>query len=190
MKMVTVTNRSGNTVIYRIPEDNIRREFAPGEPKQVDAAELEKLSHKPGGYSIINKYLLISDPEVIDDLGVVVEPEYYMEEPQVKELLINGSLEEFLDCLDFAPAGVLQMVKNLAVALPLNDVAKRKAIKDKLGFDVDKAVANVEAEKAEEKALAEGGATKERRVKKEEPAAAPQTGRRTTPKYNVVHKDD
>ena len=82
------------------------------------------------------------------------------------------------------------MVKNLAVALPLNDVAKRKAIKDKLGFDVDKAVANVEAEKAEEKALTEGGSTKERRVKKEESAAVSQTGRRTTPKYNVVHKDD
>lgn len=190
MKMIKVTNRSGNMVVYRIPEENIRREFMPGETKQLNAEELEKLSHRPGGYSIITDYLLISDPETIDDLGVVTEPEYYMEEPQVRELLIKGSLEEFLDCLDFAPAGVLQMVKNLAVALPLNDVAKRKAIKDKLGFDVDKAVANVEAEKAEEKALAEGGATKERRVKKEEAAAAPQTGRRTTPKYNVVHKDD
>jgi len=37
----------------------------------------------------------------------------------------TGSLDEFLDCLDFAPEGVTDLIKTLAVELPLNDVAKR-----------------------------------------------------------------
>ena len=52
----------------------------------------------------------------------------------------NGSLEQFLDCLDFAPDVIKDMIKDLAVELPLNDMAKRQAIQDKLGFDVTKAI--------------------------------------------------
>jgi len=52
----------------------------------------------------------------------------------------TGSLDEFLDCLDFAPEGVKDLIKNLAVDLPLNDVAKREAIFNKLGFNVDNAI--------------------------------------------------
>jgi hypothetical protein len=68
----------------------------------------------------------------------------------------------------------------------LNDVAKRKAIKDKTNYDVDRAIANIQAEKAAELAEkggenAESGA-KQRRVQPEEKSA----GRRTTPNYNVV----
>ena len=35
---------------------------------------------------------------------------------------------------------VIDMIKDLAVELPLNDVQKREVIRDKLGFDVDFAV--------------------------------------------------
>ena len=52
----------------------------------------------------------------------------------------TGSIDEFLDCLDFAPEGVTELIKTLAVQLPLNDVAKREAIYNKLGFNVDNAI--------------------------------------------------
>ena len=116
-----------------------------------------------------------------------IEPEYNMSVEDVKKLMLEGSLDAFLDCLDFAPAGVIQIIKDLAVKLPLNDVAKRKAIKDKTNFDVDRAIANIQAEKAAE--LAEKGeenaesSAKQRRVQPEEKPA----GRRTTPNYNVVN---
>jgi hypothetical protein len=54
----------------------------------------------------------------------------------------EGTLDEFLDCLDFAPIGVIDLIKRYAVALPLSDYNKRKAIKDKLGYDVDAAIKN------------------------------------------------
>ena len=74
----------------------------------------------------------------------------------------------------------------MSVSLPLEDYNKRKALLEKTGFDVDKAVANLQAEKAEEKTAAtESAAPTERRVK-----PAVQTGRRTAPNYKVVVKDN
>jgi hypothetical protein len=41
--------------------------------------------------------------------------------------------------------GVIEMVKKYAVELELNDVRKRKAIQNKLGFNIDNAIAiNIE----------------------------------------------
>ena len=45
-----------------------------------------------------------------------------------------------MDCLDFAPEAVKDTIKSMAVDLPLNDMSKRQAILDKLGFDVTKAI--------------------------------------------------
>ena len=53
---------------------------------------------------------------------------------------VNTSLDQLLDCLDYAPEGVISLVKNMAVDMKLNDVSKRDAIKDKTGFDVSKKV--------------------------------------------------
>ena len=36
-----VKNRSASTVVYNIPDQNIRREFAPGEEKKIAFKELE-----------------------------------------------------------------------------------------------------------------------------------------------------
>ena len=69
-----------------------------------------------------------------------VEPEYDYTPTDIKNLLLNGSLDELLDCLDFAPEGVIEIVKDLAVELPLNDVAKREAILNKTGFNVTNAI--------------------------------------------------
>ena len=69
--------------------------------------------------------------------------------------------------------------------LPLNDFNKRKAIKEKLGFDVDAAIKNNEASKEEVKS----SETPTRRVvEKKEDAESKAPARRTTPKYNIVNK--
>ena len=111
-KIYQVKNRSASTVCYRIPEDNIRRPFAPGEVKKISLAELEKLSYQPGGPQLLAHFLQILGPEeVVQDLGIKTEPEYNMSEADIVELMKNGSLDAFLDCLDFAPHGVIEMMK-------------------------------------------------------------------------------
>ena len=86
-----------------------------------------------------------------------------------------GSMDEFLDCLDFAPDGVIDLVKNLAVTLKLNDYAKREAILEKTGFDVTKAI---EINKATEEIKQEKTNTT-RRVKEETQEVTEKPVRRT-----------
>ena len=148
-KTYIVKNRSSNKVVYRIPELGIRREFMPGESKKIDYEELEKLSYRPGGSNIIANYLQIDDLAVAAEFnaGRPVEIEYNYSEADVVELLKHGSLDSLLDALDFAPEGVKELIKTLAVSLPLSDTQKLAAIKAKTGFDAATAIRHVEEEK-------------------------------------------
>lgn len=143
-KKVSVKNRAGNgTIIYRIPDmGNLRREFQDGEEKVITFEELKKLSYIPGGDVLLKEYLTIEDKQVLNELGYKPEPEYFYTKEDIVKLMQTGSLDEFLDCLDFAPQGVKDSIKTIAVELPLNDVAKREAIQQKLGFNVDNAIRN------------------------------------------------
>ena len=148
-KTYNVKNRSSSRVIYRIPELNIRREFMPGETKKISYEELEKLSYRPGGENLIANYLQISDIEIAQEFnsGRPIELEYNFSEEDVRQLLTTGSLDSLLDALDFAPAGVIDLIKSIAISLPLTDLQKAAAIKAKTNFDVATAIRHVEEEK-------------------------------------------
>lgn len=181
-KIITIKNRSAAQVTYSIPEDGIRRSFAPGEVKKISSEELEKLTYQPGGKEILIGFLQVIEEEGRQLAGLRVEPEYNMSEADVIKLIKEGSIDEFLDCLDFAPVGVIDLIKKFAISVPLYDMQKRAALKKKTGFDVDAALKNIAAEKEDEDGTILKQAAPERRVKKDEVPA----GRRTTPKYNVV----
>ena len=147
-KIYNVKNRSASTVVCRIPEYGIRKAFAPGETMKMSFDELEKLSYQRGGRELMANFLQIMEDQVNDELGIHRENEYYMNEQQIVELLKNGSVPAFEDCLDFAPIGVIDLVKQFAVSLPLTDTVKIRILKDKTGFDVEKALDNAAADKA------------------------------------------
>lgn len=173
-RVFNVKNRSASVVVYRIPEEGIRREFAPGEVKKLSFNELEKLTYQAGGRELMANFLQIQEDIVNDRLNIPRENEYYMSEEQIIELLKSGSEEAFEDCLDFAPIGVLDLVKKFAVSLPLTDTIKIRILRDKTGFDVEKALANMDRDKASEKT---------------EPTQKPVTkGRRVNTNYKVISK--
>ena len=178
-----VKNRSSSVVVYRIPESNLRREFAPGETKKIPFGELEKLTYQQGGREMLEQFLQIVDEAVTQDLNVHREVEYDMSENQIKDLLLTGSIDAFLDALDFAPMGVIDLIKSLSVSLPLTDFNKRKILKEKTGFDVDKALAHIEEEREDEKEHIQP-ISHQRRV---QPATS--NGRRTTTNYKVVNRE-
>ena len=184
--MYNVKNRSAGIATYKIPELGIRRSFQPGEIKKISVEELEKLTYRPGGMALLANFLQIMDAEAINMVGLKPQPEYHMSEQDIVKLMKEGSLDEFLDCLDFAPPGVIDLIKKLSVSLPLSDIQKRQALKAKTGFDCDAALKHVMEEKEDDGENTILKTSGERRVKKEE-SAAPE--RRTAPKYNVVSKD-
>jgi hypothetical protein len=183
--LIKVTNRDSGRVGYQIAELQVNRQFASRETKEITFDELEKLSFEPGGDVLLKEYLIIKDKEALDALGIEVEPEYFYTTEDVKRILEKGTLNEFLDLLDFAPDGVLDEVKNLAVSLPLNDMNKIKAIFDKLNFDVMAVIRNNNYKfdgDAEGTKEAEQPTTKGRR------AATPVIEENKAPKYIITQQ--
>lgn len=187
-----VKNRSASMVIYSIPEDGIRREFAPSETKVISREELDKLTYQAGGRELMTNFLQIQNVELRKDLGIHAEPEYDYNEEQIVDLILKGSLDAFLDCLDFAPIGIIDLIKEMAVMLPMTDTRKIDALKEKTGFDLTIALKNKEAEETEDGERKEPESAPVRRVQITTP------GRRTTPlttenkeeeksKYKVVN---
>lgn len=191
-KIVRVTNRDNGHVGYRIPDmNNLVRDFSANETKNITVEELKKLAYISGGPTLIRDYLVIEDPEVVEEILGDVEPEYYYNEEDVKKLLLNGSLDELKDCIEFAPKGTVDLVKQLAVELPVNDITKRKAILDMTGFNVDAAIMINEETKDEIETTQKVRRVNEKPVEKEEVKPA---GRRagvptvSESKYKILDK--
>lgn len=182
-RKVKITNRDSGTASYVVQDmNNLSRFFNRGETKEVTFEELRQLSNSTGGRILLQECFLIHDKEVVRELLGEVDPEYNYTEENVESLLLNGSLDQLLDCLDFAPSGVLEIVKDKAVSLKINDIAKREAIKDKLGFDVTKAISINEMTSEDTKEE-----KKERRANPVSTSEEPvKTRRVTTKKYEIV----
>lgn len=183
-KMYRVKNRGASTVVYRIADKGIRREFKPGQIMSISSEELEELTFQPGGTLILSQFLQILDLEGIQATHIKTEPEYYMSEADVAKLITTGSLDSFLDALDFAPIAIIDLIKKLSISIPMVDIPKRKALKEKTGFDVEAALKHNEEDKEDDQKTILKQNNGERRV---QPDTAP-TGRRTAPKYNVINK--
>lgn len=184
--MYRVKNRGASTVVYKIPDKGIRREFKPGQIIPISSEELEELTFQPGGTLILSQFLQILDLDGIKTTRIKTEPEYHMSEADVAKLITSGSLDSFLDALDFAPIGVIDLIKKLSISIPMVDIQKRKALKEKTGFDVEAALKHNEEDKEDDqKTILKTNNNGERRV---QPDAAPAGRRTAAPKYNVITK--
>lgn len=138
---IKVRNRSTGVVTYKIPDmNNFKRTFQPKEQKEVPFDEVQKLAFIPGGNFVLQNYLVIENLEARDEILGAVELEYAYTEEDITKLLLNEPLDALLDCLDFAPKGVIDLVKDIAVKTELNDMKKREAIFKKTGFNVNNAI--------------------------------------------------
>jgi hypothetical protein len=111
-----------------------------------------------------------------------------MSENDIKELMLHGSVDQFLDCLDYAPTGVIDLIKKFAVELPLADTRKIDGLKEATGFDARLALVRVK-----EAATEDDNNTSSSNGRR---AAAPtygeqNSGRRTTaPNYSIDDLSD
>lgn len=193
--IITVTNRNNGSTGYSIPEMNgLKRKFASGETKKITMDELRKLSYQPGGDYMLKNYLIMFNEEAVAELIGNVEPEYYYTDKDIENLLIKGTLDQLDDCLTFAPVGVIEMVKSIAVKIKLNDMNKRELIFEKTGFSPDNAIKNnkyaedaekKEAESKKVRKAAVPGQAAVNSVQNVEVSEGPQR-KTSAPKYKVV----
>ena len=143
---IEVRNLTGQTVAYKIEEDNIRRVFAPHETKKITAEELRKAAYKYGNNVLFQDYLCVDNKELAEEFGVPEDAvEYWWKKEDIDRVLSEGSMDEFLDALDYAPKGIVTAIKDRAIETKVNSMEKRKAILDNLGDDITKIIELQEA---------------------------------------------
>ena len=191
--LISVKNRNNGTTVYRIPDKNIVRTFAPGETKQISLDELKELQWIPGGEYLLKNLLIVDNKVALDTLNMKVEPEYFYTEDDIRKLLTGmDNMDEFLDFLDFATEGAIDIAKDIAVKERIPDSRKREALSEKTGFNIDSAI-NMDKLFEEEENKPEPE-KKERRVKaadaKEEEAPKRRVEKKeeAAPKYKVISK--
>lgn len=141
MEKVEVRNRNAGWTGYEIPDKGIVRNFAPNEVKNVPLEELKQLQYVSGGDYLLKHCLLINDEDALEVLNMRnLEPEYFYTEDIIKKLLEEGTLDQLEDCLNFAPDGVVDLIKTMAVKIELPDTRKRKLITEKTGLNIDNAI--------------------------------------------------
>lgn len=185
-KIVKVTNRNNGFTSYSIPEMNVARDFAPGEQKKIPYEEIRQLSYMPGGEYMIKNYLIVEDEESLEELNIEVEPEYFYTEETIKELLLNGTLDQLEDALNFGPNGVKELIKQIAVETEIPDTRKRELISAKTGFSIESAI-NVNRVMNAEEEKEESAAPTRKAAPMENKPAAP---KRKAPSYKVVSKGE
>ena len=177
--LVEVTNRNNGTTGYTL-SSGLHRDFNLNETKKIDIEELNELRVTPGGDYLLRNYLMIKDKSALEYLDIETEPEYFYTEAEIKKLLLEGEVDQLEDCLNFAPQGVIDLVKSLAVTLEIPDIRKRKLIKEKTGFSVDNAILVNKTLEDKEEPTEE----KTEKVRKAEPVKVEEKKVR---KYNIVN---
>lgn len=140
-----VINRSDGNVTYYLEEMRTRRVFTPNEAKEIEPAEMEALFQMDGGAELIKQYLLVDDKAWVESHWQP-EEEYFWQYADIERCLKEDSLELFSETLDYAPQGVLDLLKTISWRLPLTDLNKINEIRNKLGFDVQAAVQIMESQ--------------------------------------------
>lgn len=179
--MVEVRNLVDHKVVYKIPEDNIRREFTGFEVKKIAAGELRKLNYQYGGRVLLRQYLNVRNSTLAKEFGIDCDEliEYNWTKEDVDKALLSDPIEVLMDALDFAPQGIIDLIKDRAIELRITDLAKRKAIMDATGCNITNTIEMLEAteEVKEEPPVKErrnksnnSGSKSERRVAKQEQA--------------------
>lgn len=188
-KMVAVTNRDNGEVFAKLSGGRTI-DFNRGQTKKVSLDDLAEINSTEGGRVLLREYLVIGDKAALDFLEMQPEPEYYYSEKEIKKLLTEGSLDQLEDCLNFAPEGVLNLLKDMALEMEIPDVRKRKLIAQKTGFNIDnilqvKAALDVET--------GETGDKEEKKTRKAEPIksepkrkSTPIAAKTEYPEYKVV----
>lgn len=192
--LISVRNRNNGYTGY-ILQDGAKenRSWAPGETKKITFEELKRVSWLPGGDVILRDYLVIEDKEAAEALNIGIDieesPEYLYSEADIKKLLLEGSVAELEDFLDFSPKGGIEIAKELAVKLEIPDIRKREVISKATGFNINNAI-NVNHIMDDDSEEEEKTDKKTRRVKPAETTSGEEKKpvRRTTTssKYKVI----
>lgn len=135
--LVQVQNLVDHTVVFKDEDTHRRIVFNAHEPKKLNAGVLRRLYYSHGGEVLLRNYLSVKNADLAKEFGVSEDTiEYNWTQEDVDKVLTTGSLDELKDALDFGPDGIKDLIIDRAIALKIDNVSKRQAIKEKTGSDI------------------------------------------------------
>lgn len=177
--IVEITNLLDCVCVYVVEMTGVRRSLPPHASFKVKAEELRQLNYQRGGQELLQNYLRVENEDLAQEFGIDVEntPEYNWGRVEVEAALNDPDINILLDALEFAPAGIKQLIADVAVETEIADVNRRKAISEWLKVDIDSMIKNKHAYDDEDaaepapkstrrRATAKTTTTKTRRTKK------------------------
>ena len=148
-RKVAVVSRSKGSVSYSIPTLRVARTWLKaGDSLDIPIDELLELRVIAGGAKLMDKYLIITDEEAYSIVYNEEEmiPEYQYGIDEVKYLLYEGTVEQLMDAIDYAPQGVLDLIKQLAVKKMPDKTDKIDVINKKFNINLLTIVQNASPE--------------------------------------------
>lgn len=153
--MVSVMNMTEHKITLVDRNTRSRYIFGPQQAKSLAASDIRSLAYVPGILTMFyDGKLRLDNDKLAAEFNIPTDiPEYSYTIEDIDNILLNEDIEVLLDTLDFAPEGILEIVKSRAVALKIPSLEKRKVISDRLSTDklkvsIDKMIR--EAEEMEE----------------------------------------
>lgn len=131
---------------YILTSSGRSRRLMPNVTMRVTAGELRELFWQPGGAFLLQNFIHVGNKQLAQEFGVPADAiEYDWTNEDIVNCLTKDDLDVLFDALDFAPAGIIESLKDKAVELEITDLAKIKAISEKTGIDISAAIKNKHA---------------------------------------------
>lgn len=136
-KKIKVISRSKNGCSLKMENGTFKRWPRRGFEVLMSKDEILNAANSNGGRRMLENHLMITDKDVLKEIGIEVEQEYFYNEKAVKALLLEGSLGDLEDALKISNEGIREMIKDIAVEIKLDDISKRNTISKYSGVNVN-----------------------------------------------------
>lgn len=169
--MIEVINTSSGSAGY-VPEmSTVSKKWErQGATKKVKLGELRDVIGTTGGYVLFSEnILLIRDPEAREELGLPELDEYVLTDKEIKELLLNKSIDELEEVVQNCTDDMLDTITTTAINEEVSDLNRIKVIEDYTGVDVIEAIKEKQEENPKAKTtkrVAKTTATEEAKPKR------------------------
>ena len=130
---------------YKLPS-GVQRTLVPRVKMEVTAGELRELFYAPGGQYMLQQLIRVNNKELAAEFGRNDDDkEYWWTLEDMKKCLLEDKVEVLLDALDFAPDGVCDTLRDMAIEYEIKDGNKIDAINKKFNIDINQMIANKHA---------------------------------------------
>lgn len=139
----SVMNRSDMSLTILMQPPFVTKTFdGYGVKRDISFAELKAISNDKGGRIALRDLCMIIDKretveELMKELGIDIQEEYFYSPKVIKYILKEGELDLLEDTLNFAPMGVVDLIKRLSIELKISDKNKLDMIKKITGSNVE-----------------------------------------------------